>query len=53
MTNETHRVAQGTLLNILRWPDWEGSPKGGIYTYILHVYEADSACCAVEGNRAL
>ena len=27
----TYYVAQGTLLNALWWPEWEGGPKGRGY----------------------
>ena len=36
----TYHIAQGTLLNALWWPEWEGSPKGrAVYVYVyVYVY---------------
>ena len=30
----TYCIAQGTLLNALCWPEWEGNPKGRGYIYM-------------------
>ena len=29
----TYRIAQGTRLNALSWPEWEGNSKGRGYMY--------------------
>ena len=37
---------QGTLVNVRRWPESEGSPEG----QDICICMADSFCCAVEPN---
>ena len=41
----TYCIAQGTLLNALWSPKWEGSPERKVGICICM---ADSSCCAVE-----
>ena len=44
VTNEVHCLAQGTLLNLMWQPEWEGS-LGRIDTYTCM---AESLCCPPE-----
>ena len=44
----TYCIAQGTLLNALWCPKWEGNPKRRGY-----IHRADSFCCAAETNTTL
>ena len=42
----TYCIAQGTLLNALWWPNWEGNPRKRGYTYTCDY----SLCCIEETN---
>ena len=46
-------IAQGTLLNVLCWPKWEGNTEKHIYICVclcMCVCVSDSLCCTVETN---
>ena len=43
ISRRTYFIAEGTLLNVLCWPKWEGNIE-------KHIYISDSLCCTVETN---
>ena len=43
LTNRSYRIAQGTLLNVIWQPGWEGSLGENGY---MHMYE--SLCCSPD-----
>ena len=45
----TYRITQGTLLNALWCPKWEGTQK----REDICICVADSFCCAVDANTTL